>query len=160
MSTNDPNTMNPINQTLLHMLDNQISRTRCALEGLSEDVFNRDPGGGCHSIRQIGEHLIALRAFQLLLLQSDLAGQMPTHEVKQMDELVSKLEAATALVRQAIASHDPEDWHAEPTEQREGPWAELPTLLRVVRPINDFTNHLGAIRVLRRVFGNPADQTQ
>lgn len=150
----------PINQTLLHLLDNQVNRTRYALEGLNAEVFTHDPGNGCNSIRLIGEHLIALRGFQLMLLGSDLAKQMPTNEVSTLDELVNKLDTATVLVRQAIESHDPDDWHAEPTEPREGPWGELPTLLRVIRPMNDFTNHLGAIRAIRRIMGHPADQTQ
>lgn len=152
--------LHPINQTLLDILQNQQDRTRYALEDLNPDVFNRDPGNGCNSIRLIGEHLIALRAFQLLLLQSDLAKQMPSHNVATVDELVQKLDQATALVRQAIEAHDPEDWYAKPTEPREGPWAELPTLLRFVRPMNDFTNHLGGIRALRRIHGNPAEKTQ
>ncbi len=152
--------IHPINQTLLHLLDNQISRSRYAIDGLNEEVFNRNPGNGCNSIRLIGEHLIALRAFQLLLLQSDLAKQLPSTDVESVDELVKKLDQATALVKQAIESHDPDDWHAAPTEQREGPWADLPTLLRLVRPINDFTNHLGSIRTLRRMFGDPVEQTQ
>lgn len=160
MNADSKTDLNPINQTLLHLLDNQISRTRFAFESINEQVFNRDPGNGCNSIRLIGEHLIALRAFQLLLLQSDLAKQMPSHDVGSVDELVRKLDQATALVRQAIEAHDPEDWYAKPTEPREGPWADLPTLLRLVRPINDFTNHLGSIRTLRRMFGDPVDQTQ
>ncbi len=152
--------LHPINHTLLDLLQNQQDRTRYALEDLNPDVFNRDPGNDCNSIRLIGEHLIALRAFQLLLLQSDLAKQMPSHDVVTVDELVQKLDQATALVKQAIETHDPDDWHAEPTDQREGPWADLPTLLRLVRPINDFTNHLGSIRTLRRMFGDPVEQTQ
>lgn len=155
-----PHESDPINQTLLHLLENQANRTHYAFEGLNAEVFTNDPGGGCNSIQQIGEHLIGLRGFQLMLLGSDLAKQMPAKDAATVDELVSKLDTATALVRQAIESHDPADWHAEPTEPREGPWAELPTLIRVIRPINDFTNHLGAIRAIRRIMGNPADQTQ
>jgi hypothetical protein len=154
----------PINQTLLHLLDNQENRTRCALEGLAPEAFTRSPGspdGDCHSIQQIGEHLIELRGFQLMLLGSDLAKDMPEGSVASVDELTTKLETATALLVRAIESHDPDDWHAQPTEPRDdGPWNDQPTLIRVIRPINDFTNHLGAIRALRRVFGNPAEQTQ
>ena len=160
MSTDGVLKVHPINQTLLHLLDNQQSRTRFALEGLVPEVYDRDPGSGCNSIRLIGEHLIKLRGFQLMLLGSDLVKQMPMTEAGMPEELAFKLEEATALVRQAITSHDPEDWHAEPTEPREGPWAELPTLLRFIRPLNDFTNHLGAIRALRRIYDNPAEQTQ
>jgi DinB superfamily len=158
-NTNTPIT-HSINQTLLDLLQNQIDRTRFALLDLDPDVFTRDPGGGCNSIRNIGKHLVMLRGFQLLLMQSDLRNDMPDDQIGTVDELVRKLDAATALVRQAIESHDPADWHAEPTEPREGPWAELPTLIRLVRPMNDFTNHLGGIRTIRRIMGNPADKTQ
>lgn len=144
----------------MHLLDNQISRTHFAFEGLEAGLFTLDPGSGCNSIQKIGEHLIALRGFQLMLLRSELGKQMPEKSAASLTDLLSKLDAATALVRQAIEAHDPEDWHAEPTEPREGPWAELPTLLRFVRPMNDFTNHLGAIRALRRIHGNPAEKTQ
>jgi hypothetical protein len=30
----------------------------------------------------------------------------------------------------------------------------------VIRPMNDFTNHLGAVRAMRRMAGNPAPRTQ
>jgi hypothetical protein len=152
--------VHPINQTLLLLLDNQASRTYFAFEGLDAGLFTLDPGAGCNSIQKIGEHLIGLRGFQLLLLGSELAKDMPEKSAASLEELLSKLDAATALVRRAIESHDPEDWHADPTGPREGPWAELPTLLRFVRPMNDFTNHLGAIRALRRIHGNPAEKTQ
>lgn len=150
----------PINQTLLHLLDNQVSRTFFAFEGLDAGVFTLDPGSDCNSIQKIGEHLIVLRGFQLMLLGSELAKEMPEKSAASLEELLSKLDAATGLVRRAIESHDPEDWYSEPTEPREGPWPELPTLLRIVRPLNDFTNHLGGIRALRRLHGNPAEQTQ
>ena len=151
----------PINQTLLHLLDNQRSRTRYALEGLGPEAFARDPDGDCHSIQQIGEHLISLRGFQLMLLGSDSVTEMPDNKAGSADELTTKLEKATGLLIRAIEEHDPDDWHAQPTEPRDdGPWNDLPTLLRVIRPINDFTNHLGAIRALRSTFGNPAEQTQ
>ncbi len=160
-------TPHPINQTLLHLLDNQQDRTRFALEDLTPEAFTRapgppgSPGGDCHSIQQIGKHLIVLRGFQLMLLGSQLAKDMPETAAASLEELTTKLEKATALVRRAIEEHDPDDWHAQPTEPRDdGPWNDLPTLLRVIRPINDFTNHLGAIRALRRIFGNPAEQTQ
>lgn len=152
--------VHPINQTLLHLLDNQASRTYFAFEGLDAGVFTLDPGSGCNSIRKIGEHLIGLRGFQLMLLGSEFAKKMPEKSAASPEELLSKLDAATALVRRAIESHDPEDWHSAPTEPREGPWVELPTLLRFIKPFNDFTNHLGGIRALRRVHGNPAEKTQ
>ena len=136
------------------------TRTRFALLDLDDETYTRDPGGGCNSIRDIGQHLVKLRDFQLFLLGSDLRQEMPDDQVGAVDELVSKLGQATDLVRRAIEAHDSEDWHAVPSEPREGPWGELPTLTRVVRPINDFTNHLGAIRAIRRILGNPAEETQ
>ena len=152
--------MNPINRTLIHLLENQHDRTRCALEGLCEADYTREVDGDCNNIQAIGEHLIELRGFQLFLLGSDLGKQLPEKSAASVEELQRKLDQAMSLVCKAVESHDPDDWHAEPTEPREGPWAELPTLIRFVRPINDFTNHLGGIRVLRRIFGNPAEKTQ
>jgi len=150
----------PINQTLLDLMDNQVARTKYALAGIKPEVFTQDPGNSCNSIQKIGEHLIMLRAFQLMLMGSDLAKQMPAGEAKTPEDLVSKLDTATALFRRAIDKHDPADWHATPPAGREGPWADEPTLLRLVRPINDFTNHLGAVRAIRRILGDPVEQTQ
>ena len=153
--------IHPVNQTLLHLLDNQQSRTHHALKGLTPDAFTHNPDGDCHSIQQIGEHLIALRGFQLMLLGSDSVKDVPDNKVGSVEELTTKLEKTTGLLIREVESHDPDDWHAQPTGPRDdGPWNDLPTLLRVIRPINDFTNHLSAIRALRRVFGNPAEQTQ
>ncbi len=146
--------------TLLTWLENQVNRTRCALIDLDHGVYIHDPGGDCNSIREIGKHLIMLRGFQLLLLGSDLRSEMPDDQVESVEALIKKLDVATDLVRRAIEAHDPDDWHAEPTGPREGPWADLPTLVRFIRPMNDFTNHLGSIRAIRRIMGHPAGQTQ
>jgi len=152
----------PINLTLMHLLENQMDRTRCALEGLDNAVFVRAPGGGCNSIQDIGAHLIGLRRFQLTLLgvDPDKAKAMLDGTPQSADELLDIVNLWTEFVGGCIQKHDPDDWHAEPTEPREGPWPELPTLIRFVRPMNDFTNHLGSIRTIRRILGNPAEQTQ
>jgi alpha-amylase/alpha-mannosidase (GH57 family) len=70
------------------------------------------------------------------------------------------LDASTDVISEAIRTHDPEDWMRTPRVPREGMWGDEPTLFRFVRPLNDVTNHLGAIRALRRIDGNPADRTQ
>jgi hypothetical protein len=152
---------NQINRTLLTILENQAARTQCAFEGLSEQVFEASPGGDCNAISQIGQHLLVLRRFQLTLLESPSAAQVAEPEsVDSLDDLVGQLEAATHLVRQAIEVHDADDWYRVPDSPREGPWGEEPTLARLTRPLNDFTNHLGAVRTIRRSLGNPADRTQ
>ena len=46
---------------------------------------------------------------------------------------------------------------AEPAEPREGPGGDEPTLRRVVRPLNDYANHLGDIRTIRFIRGNGPD---
>ena len=156
-------TLHPINQTLLAVVDNQIVRTDAALEDLRDDVFRAEPGGNCNSILGIGRHLLMLRRFQIILLQSPLAERVDDPDtVDGMDELKSKLATATELLRTAISEHEPEDWHADPSSDapRPGPWSDEPTLQRFVRPLNDFANHLGAIRAIRRSRGNPAERTQ
>ena len=156
-------TLHPINQTLLAVVDNQIVRTDAALEDLRDDVSRFEPGGDCHSIIGIGRHLLMLRRFQMILLQSPLADRVDDPDtVDGIDELKSKLATATDLLRTAISEHDPEDWQADPSAgaPRPGPWSDEPTLQRFVRPLNDFANHLGAIRAIRRSQGNPAERTQ
>ena len=152
---------NPINQTLLTILDNQAARIQCAFEGLSEQVFDASPGGDCNTISQIGQHLLLLHRFQLTLLESPAAAEIADPEsIETLEELVGHLERSTHLVRQAIEAHDADDWYRVPDSPREGPWGEEPTLARLTRPLNDFTNHLGAIRAIRRSLGNPAERTQ
>ena len=75
-------------------------------------------------------------------------------------EMMDKMAAAAALVRRAIEEHDAQDWFAVPAAPRTGPWGEEPTLARLVRPLNDFTSHLGAVRAIRRIRGNPAARSQ
>ncbi len=153
--------LHPINRTLLSVLGNQIARTAAAFEGLRDDVFVAEPGGECNSIQRIGRHLINLRKFQLMLLESNQAAKVSAPEsVSSIDELLRLLDSATALLRQAIAEHDPNDWYAVPSTPREGKWGDEPTIMRLVRPLNDFTNHLGAARAIRRVMGNGAERTQ
>ncbi len=156
-------TLHPINRTLLAVVDNQIARTDAVFEDLREDVFRFEPGGDCHSIIEVGRHLLMLRRFQMMLLQSPLAERVDDPDAADgMDELRSKLASATDLLRIAISEHDPEDWQADPPAgaPRPGPWSDEPTLQRFVRPLNDFANHLGAIRAIRRSQGNPAERTQ
>ena len=153
--------LNAVNRTLLAILDNQERRTAFAFEALPDAVYNADPGGGCNSIRKIGEHLIRLRQFQLMLLGSPLAERVPSVDAGETVELLLEaLATGTDLVRQAIARHDPMDWYEVPATPREGRWGEDPTIERFVRPFNDFTNHLGAVRAIRRMLGAGADRVQ
>ena len=153
--------MHPINQTLITLLDNQVARTRAALEDLGGDVFTSEPGGDCNSILGIGLHLVTLRRFQLGLLESPLAGQVDVPEAcETVDELRQVLDDAADLVREALAHHDPDDWYRAPDPPRDGKWGDEPTIMRFVRPFNDFTNHLGSIRAIRRMCGDPAPRTQ
>ena len=110
-------TLHPINQTLLVVVDNQIARTEAAFEDLRDDVFRAEPGSDCNSILDIGRHLLMLRRFQMMLLQSALTERVDDPEtVDGMDELKSKLASATDLLRTAISEHNPEDWHGSPPE--------------------------------------------
>ena len=155
------NELDPISRTLMAVLDNQVARTDRALEGLQSDVFDASPGGDCNSIRGIGEHLLQLRKFQLKLLDSPLTDTVAEPDSAQSPQtLAAKLAEAVDLLRQAIAAHDPEDWFRKPDSPRKGPWGDDPTIERFVRPLNDFTNHLGGIRAIRRMLGNPAEGTQ
>ncbi len=153
--------LHPQTQVLLAILANQVARTEACLEGLTQANLDVVPGGDCQSIRGIVGHLLGLRGFQLSLLQSPLQGQMPKLSPSaSLEEMSQVLGQAAELVRTAVTSHDPADWFAEPREARPGPWGNEPTLIRVSRPLNDFTNHLGAIRAIRRMLGNPAARTQ
>jgi len=151
----------PISRTLLSVLENQAQRIEAALEGLTEEVSMVEPGRDCHSIHEIGRHLLNLQRFQLTLLGSPLASRTADADaVTTLGDLQSALRQGLALVGQAIADHDPEDWFAVPEAPRHGPWGEEPTLARFVRPLNDLTNHLGGIRAIRRIHGCPVERTQ
>jgi hypothetical protein len=152
--------LHPVNQTLLVVLDNQIARTVAAFEGLGESALDAPAGGDCHNIRQIAQHLLGLRKFQLMLLGSPRAEEKPAEATGTVAEIVAQLAAAAAVVRQAVEEHDPADWSAIPASPRPGRWGDEPTLARFARPLNDFTNHLGAVRALRRMAGHPAARTQ
>ena len=155
--------LHPINRTLLTVLANQIVRTEAAFEDLGDDVFRTEPGGDCKSILEIGRHMLMLRRFQMTLLGSSLAERVVDPDgVERIDDLLAKLASAADLLGQAIGEHDPEDWYAAPPpdQPRPGHWPDDPTIERFVRPFNDFTNHLGAIRAIRRSLGNPIERTQ
>ncbi len=153
--------LHPINATLLTLLGNQVSRTAASLENLDEKTYTAEPGHDCKPIRNIGGRLFMLRGFMLRILESPLLEQMPEEgPLTTIDELRDKLDAAAQLLHKAIAAHDPVDWTLKPHAPRQGPWGDEPTLDRLVRPFNDFTNHLGSIRALRRSMSDPAEQTQ
>ena len=63
-------------------------------------------------------------------------------------------------VRMAVGAYPADDWFRAPEMKRGGLWGEEPMIHRYLRPFNDFTNHLGAIRAIRRMHGCPAERTQ
>lgn len=157
----EPVTPHPINRALLTLLENQIERTDAAIEGLGDDTAVAAPGHDCKTILEITRHLLDLRRFQLELLESPLAKDVPAPApTPSVPDAIAKLGVASDLVRRAIAEHDPDDWYVEPATPREGLWGEAPTIVRFSRPFNDFTNHLGGIRAIRRLGGDPASRTQ
>lgn len=159
------NQLHPIAQTLTVLLDNQRSRTAAAFEGMTDDTFTGTvvgvEGHDCHTIQQIGRHLVGLRGFGLKLLESPLAAQMPpTAAAESPAQCAERIEQASALLAEAIAGYDNDLWLTAPDEPREGLWGDEPTLQRLTRPFNDFINHLGAVRAIRRLQGNAAENTQ
>ena len=69
-------------------------------------------------------------------------------------------DGAASHLRSAIAEHDPDDGYAVPDVPRAWKWGDEPTILRFVRPLDGFTNRLGAVRTIRGLCGNPVDRTQ
>jgi hypothetical protein len=151
---------NSINATLVSLLDNHVARTTAALEGIPDEVFSADPGGGCNSIKGICQHLAKLIGFDLAILESPRAGDAPAADaIVDATTAIETLTAGLGVVRAAIEEHDVEDWNVVPDPPRDGNWGDEATLARLARPFNDYVNHLGGIRVIRRVAGAPAERT-
>ena len=105
--------------------------------------------------------LLGLRKSQLTLRRSPLVAEAPTRAASApLAEVTDNPMAGAALVGRAIEEHAPQDWFATPAALRPGPWGDEPTLARLVGPLDDFTNHRGAVRAIRRMRGNPAPRTQ
>ena len=151
---------NQIAQTLLALLDNQVSRTEAAFDGVTYEIFNAEPGGSCNSMLVIARHLVGLRIFQQALLGISKASKPDPKAVVSLEKLLSVLLQEDRALREAIEQYPASDWFATPPAPREGRWGDEPTIQRFVRPFNDFTNHLGAIRALRRIMNCPAEKTQ
>jgi hypothetical protein len=149
-----------INRALLEVLENQITRTDAAFEDLPDPIFRAEPGGDCNSILAIGRHLVGLRLFQLRLLEVEANQEIDPKTISTLPDLLSELQRLAEQVRAAVRDHDPQDWFAAPEAPRPGPWGDEPTIARFVRPLNDFTNHLGAVRAIRRSMGSPAERVQ
>lgn len=150
-----------ISTALIALLENQRHRTVAALEDLPDAAWRATPGGDCNPIAGIGRHLVRLRRFQLDLLGSPRAAQVGgLDDTCSLEAVRDALAAAHDELRAAIAEHDATDWIAVPTTPREGPWGDECTLARFARPFNDYTNHLGAIRAVRRVLACGVDRTQ
>jgi hypothetical protein len=140
-------------------VENQVARTEAALRGLREDVFTVRPGGQTRSIREVGRHLFFLRSMQLKMLAPRQAGQMPPADaVASITDLRKALATAARLLTEAIGAYNPTDWRRKPRRRRPGPWGDQPTIVRFARPLNDFTSHLGDIRTIRSILGNPVGQ--
>ena len=148
--------LHPAAQTLVAIVDNQAARTVAALRGLREDVFTASPGGQTRSIFAIGRHLLSLRKMQLNILGSPLVGQMPDADsISSIGQLRRALASGAKLLKQAILEYNPANWCRKPLRPRKGVWGDQPTIVRLTRPLNDFTSHLGDIRTIRSIFGNP-----
>ncbi|MEM7229680.1 MAG: DinB family protein [Planctomycetota bacterium] len=149
------------NATLIAIIENQVARTEAAFEGMDASILTAEPGHDCNSVLRIGHHLVGLRQFMLKLLESPRATNIASpDDIATIDQLLSAIHSATKEVIAGVREHDAEDWMRTPEATREGPWGDEPTLARFVRPLNDFANHLGSIRAIRRLMGNPNDRTQ
>jgi len=154
--------MNATARTLTTILDNQLSRTRHAIGGTPDEFFHAQPGGGCNSIANICGHLVRLHAFQMMLIGSPLADETPSKEgVKDASDAVERLMASGALLRRAIEEASEADWHVvlDPPPLPEK-WVGETQLERMCKPFNDYVNHLGGIRAIRRIMGSPVETTQ
>lgn len=78
----------------------------------------------------------------------------------QMARTRAAFDGAASHLRSAIAEHDSDDWYAVPDAPRDGKRGDEATILRFVRPLNGFTNRLGAVRTIHGLCGNPADRTR
>ena len=147
-----------INQVLVTILENQEARTEAALNGVRDDVFTAEPGEDVRATLEIGRHLLGLRKMQLMMLESQLEAEMPdTESITSAEDLLQRLESAGKLLKQAVLDYNPEDWLSTPKQPRRGPWGDLPTVVRLTRPLNDFASHLGSIRTIRRSMANPVE---
>lgn len=152
---------NDINRTLLALLENQMQRFDAAIEGVTDDVAAIEPGGDCNSILGVCRHLLHLRGFQLTQLESPLADQVAEPKsVNTLSEAATALKAAAKLVELAISGYPSDDWFQVPQTKRGGLWGDEAMVYRYLRPFNDYTSHLGAIRAIRRMHGCPAERTQ
>jgi hypothetical protein len=148
-------------RTLVTILDNQQHRTAAAFEELPETLFSMEPGGDCNTIRDIGLHLLALRKFQLAILGSAEATDIDDKSIPDsIGQLLGRLVDASGVVREAILAHDDDDWYCVPETPRKGMWGDEPTINRFSRPFNDYVNHLGSIRTIRRIAGHGVQRTQ
>ncbi len=152
--------LNAIANTLTHIIANQNSRWQCALEDTPHEVLVLEPGGDCHSILDIARHLVGLRRFILMLMNAPHGGLPAREDLNTLDDLLAALRKSDTMLLEAVAAHDESDWLHIPATPREGPWGDECTLSRIAHPINDFTNHLGAIRAIRRINGSPAERSQ
>ena len=149
-------------QTLSILLENQRSRTRHALTGLSSELYTKDPGEGVNTIRAVCEHMIMLHRFQMMLIGSPLADGAPESEgVVTVDDAIGRLMEGSERLERAIDDVPEEHWlqvfSPPPMEEK---WPNDPQLVRLSRPFNDYSNHLGSIRTIRRLLGSPAETTQ
>lgn len=149
-------------QTLSILLENQRTRTRHALSGLPAELFTKDPGDGVNTIRAICEHMISLHRFQMMLIGSPLANDAPQSDgVVTVDDAIGRLMEGSERLERAIDDMPEEHWlevfSPPPMEKK---WPNDPQLVRLSRPFNDYSNHLGSIRTIRRLFGSPAEMTQ
>jgi len=152
--------MSDATQALLVILDNQTSRIFHALDGITDDALYLEPGGATNNIYTIAAHLVDLQSFQLSLLESALTEQVKSVTFNDsLEAMMNKLKHGASLVRQAIIEYQG-DWFETPETPGDGMWADQPMIERLTKPMNDLTNHLGGIRVIRRMAGNPAKGVQ
>ena len=148
--------LHPAAEVFVRILENQVARTDAALRGLRADVFTAAPGGQTRSIREVGKHLLYLRRIQLKMLAPQQVSRMPIADtITSVTDLRKALATAATLLIEAVFAHGPADWRRKPRRCRPGPWGDQPTIVRFARPLNDFTSHLGDIRTIRSILGNP-----
>ena len=137
-------------EALLAFVDNQVARTVAALKGMREDVFTVEPGNEARSISEVGRHMLHLRKMQLKILGPSVAQELgDPAPITSVDDLRRKLARAAKLVREAVTVCDVAALFHPPKQGDRAPMAWL------AQTLNDFTSHVGDVRTIRRILGNP-----
>ncbi len=151
-----------MHETIRYLFDEALRRVYHASKGLDDRLINEDLGHGAMTIGAILQHQLRLIRFITLTIEPGSLDDLPSPDFGpegswHFEPMLEHREVLAERFRTVLA-RAPESAFLERRTLPPEPWKEWPVLMRVLRPLTDFSTHTGQVNYIRRLLGKPVER--